>query len=131
MAASSESTESLTGVWHGQYAYPVPWMPPAHFTCTILDSGGTLSGMTHETTEKGALVAVVDGALEGGVVRFVKVYQPASEEYQDVYYSGAINADRTEIEGEWTVPDVWSGRFLMIRTRGKAVAEERKAELSV
>jgi hypothetical protein len=29
-----------------------------------------------------------------------------------------LNADATEIEGTWTVPDTWSGKFLMIRSTG-------------
>lgn len=131
MADSGEGSESLTGVWHGLYSYPVAWMPPAHFTATMIDSGGALHGTTHEETAQGAMQAVVEGALEGGVVRFVKVYSPASEDFQDVIYSGTLSADRTEIEGEWTVPGVWSGTFLMIRTRGKAQAQEREVELSV
>ncbi|MCA0425159.1 MAG: hypothetical protein LCH61_17890 [Proteobacteria bacterium] len=131
MSGSDDASQSLTGVWHGLYSYPVAWMPPAHFTATMIDSGGVLSGTTHEETGRGVMRALVEGSLEGGVVRFVKVYSPASEEFQDVIYTGTLSADRTEIEGEWTVPDVWSGTFLMIRTRGKAQVQERRVELSV
>ena len=44
-------------------------------------------------------------------------------------YAGAVNADHTEIEGDWTVPGVWSGKFLMIRNRGQAQAVTRKAAI--
>ena len=33
---SENAAETLTGVWHGQYSYPVPWMPPAAFVATLL-----------------------------------------------------------------------------------------------
>ena len=126
---SENAAETLTGVWHGQYSYPVPWMPPAAFVATLIDSGGVLGGTTHETTADGAKNAVVDGTHQGSVVRFVKVYSPATEEFQDVIYAGSVNADHTEIEGEWTVPGVWSGKFLMIRNRGQAQAVTRKAAI--
>lgn len=128
--SANEDAESLTGVWHGQYAYPAAWLPPTAFVATLIDSGGTLSGSTHEVARGGKMMGVVEGARQGTDVRFLKVYSPASEEYQDVIYAGALNGDRTEIEGEWTVPGVWSGRFLMIRNRGKAAAETRKAAIT-
>ena len=126
---SREGPETLTGVWHGQYAYPVSWMPSAAFVATLIDSGGILGGTTHESTANGAMHAVVDGTHQGAIVRFVKVYSPATEEFQDVIYTGTVNGERTEIEGEWTVPGIWSGRFLMIRNRAEAKAETRKAEI--
>lgn len=129
--ADEDGAESLTGVWHGQYSYPVAWMPPASFVATLIDSGGVLGGTTHEATPNGPMNAVVDGSHQGSVVRFVKVYSPATEEFQDVIYSGTVNGDRTEIEGEWVVPGVWTGRFLMIRNRGKAKAASRKVEMTV
>lgn len=127
-------SESLTGVWHGQYRYPLP-LEPVHFTATIIDSGGALSGTTQETVgldgPPASLMAILDGRRDGATVRFVKTYAPASEEFQDVIYAGTLNGERTEIEGEWTVPGTWSGSFLMIRTRGRAMAREREEELTV
>lgn len=131
MAGDDEAPESLTGVWHGQYTYPLGLMPPTMFVATLIDSGGNLGGTTHETTDKGGKNAVVDGARDGAQVRFVKVYSPASEEYQDVVYIGTLSADRTEIEGEWAVPGVWQGKFLMIRARGKAKAATAKKRKTV
>lgn len=131
MAVNDESSESLTGVWHGQYTYPLGMMPPTMFVATLIDSGSSVSGTTHETTREGPKAAVLDGACDGSVVRFVKTYAPASEEFQDVIYNGTLNGDRTEIEGEWTVPGVWQGKFMMIRNRGKAKAASRKARKSL
>lgn len=125
MSGQDEAPDDLTGVWHGRYTYPFDLMPPTAFTATLIESGGSLGGTTHESTGSGGRNAVLDGVREGGSVRFVKVYAPASAEYQDVIYSGALSSDRTEIEGEWTVPGVWQGKFLMIRTRGTAKSATR------
>ena len=131
MSDGDDSSESLTGVWHGQYTYPMGMMPPTMFVATLIDSGGSLGGTTHEATREGPKAAVLDGARDGSHVCFVKVYSPASEEFQDVIYAGTLSGDRTEIEGEWTVPGVWQGKFLMIRNRGKGKAASRKAEKPV
>jgi len=40
-------------------------------------------------------------------------------------YAGTLNGDRTEIEGIWTVPRSWSGRFLMIR-QSQVVQKRRR-----
>lgn len=131
---SEPESESLTGVWHGQYRYPLP-LEPVHFTATIIDSGGALSGTTQETAGLEGMpvskMAILDGRRDGSTVRFVKTYAPASEEFQDVIYTGSLNGELTEIEGEWTVPGIWSGTFLMIRTRGRAMARERDEALTV
>lgn len=131
MSDGTEAPESLTGVWHGQYTYPMGLMPPAAFMATLIDVSGTLSGSTNETTEQGGKNATLDGARDGGAVRFVKTYSPASEEFQDVIYIGTLSSDRTEIEGEWIVPGVWQGKFLMIRARaqGKQQSVSKRKKL--
>ena len=40
--------DNLTGVWHGLYTYPGQHQP-VYFVATLIDSGGQLSGMTHES----------------------------------------------------------------------------------
>ena len=127
--ADTIGTDTLTGVWHGQYDYPAAF-EPVHFVATIIDVGGQISGTTHETTShRGATttrLATISGNTGGGHVRFLKVYSPASEEFQDVIYDGELNSDRTEISGEWMIPGEWQGRFLMIRSRSEAKARSRK-----
>lgn len=135
MDKDTQPGESLTGVWHGQYAYPMV-LEPVHFIATIIDSGGMLSGSIAETTNLPGQgprrrEASLDGAREGNSVHFLKVYLPASEDHQDVVYVGQISADRTEVDGEWLIPGSWAGRFLMIRSRGSEVAEERREALKV
>ena len=44
-----------------------------------------------------------------------------------VLYAGRLSADRTEIEGAWTIPGIWSGRFLMMRGEKAEEAELRRA----
>lgn len=131
MSGSEDAPESLTGVWHGQYLYPMGLMPPTAFVATLIDSGGALSGSTHEDTDKGKKNAILDGTREGAVVRFVKVYSPASEDYQDVIYAGTLSADRTEIEGDWLIPGALAGKFMMIRSRGKAQSMTRAHDREV
>jgi len=42
-----------------------------------------------------------------------------------------LNGDATEIEGRWRIGDGTSGKFLMIRSEGKAVAAEKKKRAKV
>ena len=126
--------DTLTGVWNGQFDYPAA-LKPVHFVATLIDMAGRLSGTTHETGADGrgvaSRLATIDGACSGANVRFLKVYSPASEEYQDVIYDGALNADRTEISGTWSIPGEWSGSFLMIRAGKQAKARSRRKRASV
>ena len=133
-ASGSDGTESLTGVWHGQFDYPTAY-EPVHFTATLLDTGGQISGGTHETSShrgtSSTRMATLNGRRDGRHVRFLKVYAPASEEFQDVIYDGTLNGDRTEIAGEWQIPGEWSGSFLMIRARKETRARSRKNTATV
>jgi len=44
-----------------------------------------------------------------------------------VAYEGTLSRDGTEIEGRWSIPPRSSGKFLMIRSTGKAATVARKA----
>ncbi|HRK23488.1 MAG TPA: hypothetical protein PLQ11_00900 [Beijerinckiaceae bacterium] len=130
MAGSGRQADSLTGVWHGQYAYPL-LLEPVQFTATLIESGRQISGSIHETGRRPGQVAqqlkaMLEGAVGGATLRFVKTYLPASDQHQDVIYIGTINAERTEIEGEWIIPGDWSGRFVMIRMRDPAQSVEQR-----
>ncbi len=135
----SDGAHNLTGVWHGQYLYPVP-VEPVHFLATVIDSGGHLTGMTQETAGLGGQpvdkAATLSGTKDGTSVSFLKTYTPASEAFQDVVYVGTLNAEGDEIEGAWIVPDpdgeeTWAGTFLMIRKRTPARAETRETEATL
>lgn len=122
--------ESLTGVWHGLYSYPA-FAEPVYFVATLIHAGATISGTIHES-EKGrhgaplTRYAGVAGSVDGGSVDFVKTYDGTGGWSHAVDYAGQLSAGRTEIEGTWTIPDVWSGRFLMIRSRHASEAKARE-----
>ena len=68
--------KSLTGVWQGLYSYPgkgdsVP------FVATLIESGGSISGTTHETcatrdSSRQTLFAMVSGSRARASVIFSK-----------------------------------------------------------
>ena len=122
---------SLTGVWNGLYTYPDG--RSTAFVATLIESGGTLSGTTHEPSTLGAspgatLYASVAGARHDSSVTFTKTYdRPDDLHRSPIVYQGTLNGDGTEIEGRWTIAKVWSGKFLMIRSPGQSEKAERKA----
>jgi hypothetical protein len=123
------STPSLTGIWHGLYSYPIP-RAPVSFMATLIETASTVSGTTHERCDIGVspdeiLCATLLGRRQDSVVAFVKTYDGANPHYGTVAYEGILSADGTEIEGRWTVPGNWSGKFLMIRSSPKAEAVAR------
>jgi hypothetical protein len=122
---------NLTGVWNGLYTYQDGRF--TSFVATLIDSGGALSGTTHEPGTVGGrpgatLCANLAGFCRGGAVAFTKVYeQPDGLHRSPILYDGALNGDGTEIEGRWTIVGVWSGKFLMIRPGNRAAEVSRKA----
>lgn len=128
---SEDQPENLTGVWHGLYMYPAA-MEPGAFVATVMDIAGGLTGGVHETSSGDGqpprpLNASLSGFREGQSVVFVKRYDGSGGWSHAVNYHGALSSDRSEIEGVWDIPGVWSGRFLMIRSRGAPDAVRRKA----
>lgn len=120
--------DSLTGVWHGLYSYPV-FAEPVYFVASLIQSGTSISGTIHEAErgENGApltLYAGVSGTVDRPSVDFAKTYDGTGGWSHTVMYSGLLDGDMSEIEGTWTIRGVWSGRFLMIRSR---LASEAKA----
>jgi hypothetical protein len=124
------SAPSLTGIWHGLYSYPIP-RAAVSFVATLIETASTISGTTHERCTMGArpneiLYATLLGRRQDIAVAFVKTYDGANPHYGTVAYEGTLSADGTEIEGRWAVPGSWAGKFLMIRSAGKAEAVVRK-----
>jgi hypothetical protein len=122
------SSANLSGLWHGQYSYPMA-KAPVPFIATLLDAEGALTG---SITEKStlpprageALYAVVRGQRDGASVSFVKYYESDDERYQVVRYEGQVSGDGTEIEGVWRIEE-WQGKFLMIRGTQRGAAVEK------
>jgi hypothetical protein len=122
--------ENLTGVWQGLYSYS--YGQPVSFVATLIDSGASFTGSIHEPSIFGGdtIYATLAGTRQGSAVSFLKKYEKsAGPQYaSSVQYEGALNGDATEIEGRWTIWAVFglSGKFLMIRSAGKAAEVEQK-----
>jgi hypothetical protein len=112
---------SLTGLWHGQFSYPLV-KAPEFFVANLIETSEFIGGSIQETVQNGRhkgriFHASVSGQRTGNQVSFVKRYETPPRVHS-VHYEGMLNADATEIEGTWTVPNAWSGKFLMIRSAG-------------
>jgi len=123
------SAASLTGIWHGIYSYPIA-RAPVSFMATLIETVSAVSGTTHEPCIIGGgpnetLYATLLGSRRHSAVAFVKTYDGANPHYRTIAYEGTLSPDGTEIEGRWTVPGNWSGKFLMIRSAGKTEAVAR------
>ena len=118
----------LTGVWNGLYSYADG--RSVAFVATLIESGATLTGSTHEPCvggdcPGGTLFASLAGSRAGSAVNFRKTYEGAGPRY-GIHYEGQLNADATEIEGRWVILGVWSGKFMMIRPLREELKEEQK-----
>jgi hypothetical protein len=122
-------TQGLTGVWNGLYSYSDG--RSVTFVATLIESGSTLTGSTHEPCvgrdcPAATLFATLMGGRSGSAVTFRKTYEVADPRFAAVNYEGTLNADATEIEGRWMIPGVWSGKFMMIRPLREALTEEER-----
>ena len=120
--------ENLTGIWQGLYTYP--YGSSVSFVATLIDSGGSFTGSIHEPCSyrsERTIFAMLEGSRDGRTVSFLKRYQNAGPNYAaTVKYRGTLSADATQIEGRWTIWKIFSGKFVMIRSAGKAAEVERK-----
>lgn len=128
---ASGGANNLTGIWQGLYSYP-GGLAPVSFTAAMLESGSWLSGSIHEVAqeEDGAAVevqATLLGGRTGQDVHFTKTYDGTNAWSHAVAYVGLLNDDATEIEGRWSIPGIWSGKFLMIRPEGRRSSILRQA----
>ena len=118
---SGDDPLDLTGAWSGLYSYP-RGPEPTPFNATLTENGGWLSGATEEITRGRSLTATLQGRRTGHSVTFLKMYDNPPPGYDAVQYSGDVNQDGSEIEGRWTIPGAWSGKFLIIRAGGLGIA---------
>jgi hypothetical protein len=120
---------NLTGVWNGLYTYRDG--RSMSFVATLIETGGSVSGTTHELSTSGSpgamLFASLAGARSDSAVMFTKTYErPDVFHRSPIRYDGVLNAEGTEIEGRWTIMRFWSGKFLMVRSPGQTMKAERK-----
>jgi hypothetical protein len=126
------NAQNLTGIWHGLYSY-LDGRPSVSFVATLIESGMTVSGTTHEPSDgpgepKATLYATLAGHRQGASVAFLKTYDRAGPRYlSTIAYQGVLSGDGTEIEGAWLISGGSGGKFLMIRSAGKSEAARRKA----
>ncbi|GCE84331.1 hypothetical protein [Komagataeibacter diospyri] len=122
----------VTGQWDGQFSYPHT-LTPEFFSASLFEAGSHVGGTVTERATSGAnagqcFIAMVRGERTSTQVRFTKMYEDGVRQHA-VLYRGTLNADGSEIEGEWHIAGSWSGPFLMIRrAAGSVVAEIRVAE---
>jgi hypothetical protein len=118
----------LSGAWSGSFTYP-DCLYPVPFTAEIRDLGGPISGVTsepHEWSASDEAHGTISGARSGSHVQFTKIYVH-QEDYPDpVHYYGTLDQDQCELAGEWDIPGIWSGSFIM--TRPKPKTESASAE---
>lgn len=129
MTERDGGASNLTGVWHGLYTYP-QINKSVSFVATLIESGSSVTGSTHEPCEpgiaaSGTLYAAIMGSRQDSAITFVKTYKSASSLYDQVEYDGRLSADGTEIAGRWIIRRVWSGTFLMMRASGQAAERSR------
>ena len=75
--------------------------------------------------------ATLMGSRDDRHVAFTKTYDGTSDWSHAVLYEGVLNDDFTEMEGRWSIPGAWSGKFLMIRPEGRRAGILREAFESV
>jgi hypothetical protein len=118
--------KNLTGIWNGLYTYPDG--KSVAFVATLIESGSSLSGTTHERGLLGnTAYATLSGSRQESAVSFIKKYAKHRLLYANpVVYEGSLNGDATEIEGRWAIRKILSGKFLMIRSPSQMAKAENK-----
>ena len=125
------SSRDVTGRWEGIFNYPRE-LPPNGFVAVLIERAGAINGETEEVSDvdrdRGArLAAVLTGARVGSSVCFDKRYETGRRAGLVVRYAGTLAPEGDEIVGEWTIPGVWSGSFIMVRQSGPAAVVEETA----
>jgi hypothetical protein len=122
----------LTGVWYGRYtgAYE-----DNGFIALLNEQGGAVDGSISEPDPNGVVDirrASVSGQRDGESLRFVKVYDGSGGFDHSVLYSGVVDSDGREVNGQWRIGYVIGG-FVMTRESFSAeeLADEREADLDL
>jgi hypothetical protein len=128
------AADNLTGVWNGVFHQPD--CGSVAFTATLIESGGQITGSTHEPCAlpgcpRKTHLALLSGHRQSRTVAFVKTYDPPGFGYGAVSYRGDLNGHATEIAGTWTIAGGFSGAFLMIRAGRSVPARARKKRATV
>lgn len=122
------SGREVTGRWEGIFNYPRA-LPPNGFVAELIEQAGAIGGTVEEVNDEpgragGPIAATIDGARIGSAIRFTKRYDDPTRADHPVLYEGTLAPEGDEIVGEWSIPGVWSGSFIMVRRVGEAVPAE-------
>lgn len=125
---------SVSGAWSGVY-HIMNGQMSGSFLITLQEGGSTLSGMTEEPDTfgmfgGGVAYATLTGQRTENSVVFEKLFEDAPQGLPAITYVGVVNAEETQIEGDWIIPGVMSGPFKMSR-RGSGVGEAIKRTVTV
>jgi hypothetical protein len=126
----SKASQNLTGLWHGDYAYPGHIGPTTPFLARIEDRDGRLFGTIIEPemfSGAGTQEAGLDGHRQGFSVDFVKIYSPTSADGYDmpVDYVGRLSDDGLSVTGMWSLAEM-NGTFEMHREiEAEALCEQQ------
>jgi hypothetical protein len=117
--------KDITGIWHGVSSYP-GIEPSEEFAAELSVTDGRITGMITEVSNLVPnaplpLRASVEGTFRDGAVAFDKTYDGGGDQNHSVHYWGRLNAEGTEITGNWQLPGL-EGSFVMRRA-----SEEREA----
>lgn len=124
-------THDLTGVWFGEYAYPVG-EAPVTFIANIDEQDGEINGRVDEPNTFGMpharrLFAQLQGTRDDQLVVLTKTYDGTGGATHSVAYTGEIDTAGNTIEGIWRTRG-WSGSFTMTRPRlDPAIANDNAA----
>jgi hypothetical protein len=119
--AKRGASANLSGAWSGVYSYDGNLRSPVSFSAKLTQKGRWIVGATEEVAEVGEAIgtvifATIQGRRNGASVSWLKLYDRMLRGYNEVAYEGQVNADATEISGQWRIPGNWTGTFLMIRS---------------
>ena len=122
-------TLNLSGDWTGIFNYPREYSPVG-FKATLSENDGWIMGTVEEGSAKELgvprrLGASIQGRRLGVAVIWLKLYDEASPQHDAVTYEGEVTPDGEEISGRWSIPDSWSGTFLMVRKPESSAKRER------
>jgi hypothetical protein len=129
-------SETLTGSWGGLFDYSGVIAPVA-FRAQLHEAVESLAGLIEEVDDMQdgvgpiLLTAVVEGERRGNHVAFRKTYDEL-EPACSVEYDGIVDADGTEISGEWVrLEDGLTGSFVMRREVGREEEVVRESEVEI
>jgi len=131
----ARSPLSLTGQWHGTYAYPNALGPATPFIADIVETetgfGGSIIEPETILATGDTMTADLAGHRAALAVDFTKTYRGRRYGYEyPVDYVGRLSADGMSIEGVWSLLDM-NGTFEMHREIGLGETQQNEERMKV